>query len=298
MVDVMLRDLLQLSRTLRRSPVSAVAAILTLSLTLGAGASIFAVVDAVLLQPSAFNDPGTLLALGARPVDQPAAAPQRVRHGTFEAWGERAGSLASLEAFDGTNLTLTDLGPAERVGVTDVTPGLMPLLGMAPTQGRIFDAGDVGQPIVILNESFWRSKLAGDPAAIGKQIVLGSRSYTIVGVVPNRYSAALNPSDMWRPLPLTVAEAARTDYVVRVIARLATGVPPSDLQRALDEVTPASSPQLRVVATALDEGAGGNATRMLILLATAAMLAMLIAFIGLAELLIVRSIDRRRSPQC
>jgi hypothetical protein len=59
-----------------------------------------------------------------------------VGYATFEAWRQRAGSLAALEAVDGTNLTLTELGAAERVSVSDVTPGFLPLLSVTPALGR------------------------------------------------------------------------------------------------------------------------------------------------------------------
>src|SRR5438034_6195437 len=108
-------DLLHLSRNLRRSPASAAAAVLTLSLTLGVGASIFAVVDAVLLTPPPFANPEALVVVGETPIDDPTAAPRVVAYATFGAWRERAGSLATLEAFDGTNLTLTEIGAGERV---------------------------------------------------------------------------------------------------------------------------------------------------------------------------------------
>src|SRR5439155_20379290 len=113
-LSAMMLDLAHLIRSIRRSPASAGAAVLTLALTVGAGASIFAVVDAVLLTPPPFTNPEALVILGETPIDDPAARPRAVRYSTFEAWRERAGSMASLEAFDGTNLTLTDLGAAER----------------------------------------------------------------------------------------------------------------------------------------------------------------------------------------
>jgi putative ABC transport system permease protein len=123
----MLIDLRHLLRTFRRSPASAAAAVLTLSLTLGVGASIFAVVDAVLVTPPPFADPDALVTLGEILPGEPASAPRSVRYGTLEAWRERAESLAAIEASDGTHLTLTELGAAERVHVTDVTPGFLPL---------------------------------------------------------------------------------------------------------------------------------------------------------------------------
>jgi putative ABC transport system permease protein len=290
----MLVDLFHLSRNLRRSPASAGAAILTLSLTLGAGASIFALVDAVLLTPPPFMDPDALVTVGETPIDGPAAAPRAVRYATFEAWRERAGSLAALEAADGTNLTLTELGAAERVSASDVTPGFLTLLGVTPALGRAFEAEDVGRPVAILSHAFWRGKLAADPGVIGRPIVLGGQSHTIVGVLPEQFLYELNPSDVWRPLPVTPAQAARTGYRVSVVARLGPIVSPASLGAALDDVSRTSSPPARVVATPVATAISGGATRTLGLLAGAAALAMLIAFTNLAGLLIVRSIDRRR----
>lgn len=289
----MLVDLLHLSRNLRRSPASAVAAILTLSLTLGAGASIFALVHAVLLTPPPFKNPDALVMVGETPIDEPAAVPRRVNHATFEAWRERAGSLAVLEAFEGTNLTLTELGSAERLTVTDVTPGFLTLLGITPAFGRGFELDDVGRPVVILSHSFWRETLSGDPNAIGRQIVLGSQSHTIIGVLPERFLFELNPSDVWRPLSVTPAQA-RAGYLVRVVARLAPNVSSASVEAVLDEVSRPVSPPAHVETIPVATAISGDAAKTLGVLAGAAALAGLIAFANFAGLLIVRSIDRRR----
>jgi predicted permease len=290
----MLIDLLHLARTLRRSPASAGAAIVTLALTLGAGASIFAVVDAVLLTPPPFANPEALVTLGETPIDEPAAAPRTVSYATFAAWRERAGSLAALEAVDGTNLTLTELGAAERVSASDVTPGFLTLLGVTPALGRAFDLDDVGRRVVVISHAFWRGKLGADPDVIGRRIVLGGQPHTIVGVLPEPFFFALNTGDLWRPLAVPVAQAARTGIRVRGFGRLARNVTPAHLAGVLDEVSRASSPPARVVATPVATAIAGDATRTLGLLAGAAALAMVIAFTNLAGLLIVRSIDRRR----
>jgi hypothetical protein len=174
-----LADLSHLSRNLRRSRASAAAAVLTLSLTLGAGASIFAVVDAVLLTLPPFSDPDALVTLGETPIGQPGTAPRPVRYATFEAWRERAGSLAALEAFDGTNVTLTGLGAAERLSATDVTPGFLTMPGVSPARGRTFAPDDTGRPVAIVSHDFWRGRLAADPDVIGRQIVLGGRAHSM-----------------------------------------------------------------------------------------------------------------------
>src|SRR4030095_14579798 len=183
----MLIDLRRLLRSFRRSPASAVAAALTLSLTLGVGVSIFGVVDAVLLTPPPFADADALVTLGETLPGDPASALRSVRYGTVEAWRERAKSLAAIEAADGTHLTRTELGAAERVHVTDVTPGFLPLLGVTPARGRMFGASDLGLPVVILTDTLWRTKLAADPAVIGRRVVLGGRAHTVIGGLPEQF---------------------------------------------------------------------------------------------------------------
>jgi putative ABC transport system permease protein len=294
MVGTMAGDLLHLVRILRRSPASGAAAILTLALALGAGASIFAVVDAVLLTPPPFDDPDMLVTLGETPRRATDEAPRAIGYATLEAWRDRARSLAAIEAFDPTNLTVTGLGTAERLRATDVTPGFLPLLGATPLMGRSFTADDVGRPVVVVSHNFWRGKLGGDPQVVGRDIVLGGQTHTIVGVLPERFFFALDVSDIWRPLPMTAAQAARAGLRVRAIGRLAPRVSPDSLSTALDEISGASTPPARAAVTRLATAVEGGSARTLGLLAGAAALAVLIAFTNLAGLLIVRSIDRGR----
>lgn len=290
----MLTDLIHLTRTLRRSPASAAAAILTLSLTLGAAASVLAIVDAVLLTPPPFADPDSLVTLGETPIAEAAAPPRAVPYATFAAWRERAGLLAHLEAMDGTNLTLTGLGAAERISATDVSPGLLPLLGISPTRGRTFTNDDLGQPVAMVSHEFWNARLGSDPDVLDRDLVLGGQPHRIVGVLPEGFRFALDPADVWRPLPLTPAGALASGYRVRVIARLSSTVSPSSLAAALDDVSRTRAVPARVLATPVADAIAGDAPRTIALLAAAAALAMLIAFANLAGLLLVRALDRRR----
>jgi predicted permease len=287
-------DVVHLLRSLRRSRVSALAAILTLALTLGVAASIFAVVDAVLLTPPPFTNPDTVVSVGEVPVDDTTSEPRAVRYATFEAWRERAGTLAAIEAFDATNLTLTGMGAAERIGASDVTPGLLSLLGAAPVLGRLFDRNDVGQPVAVISHAFWRGTLASDPGVIGREVILGGRTHTIIGVLPERFFFLNNPDALWRPLPIPQDATTRMTQRVRVVARLSSNVSPDALGDALDDVSRASSPRADVVVTRIATVIAGDATRALWLLASGAIVALLVAFTNLAGLLVVRSIDRRR----
>jgi len=258
----MLLDLLHLFRTLRRSPASAAAAVLTLTLTLGAGAAIFAVVDAVLLTPPPFRDPESLVILGEQPIADPTAEPRTVTYATFEAWRERARSLATLEAGDGTNFTLTGFGAPERVNATYVTPGFLPLFGVTPAQGRLFGADDVTQRVVIVSDRFWRGKLGGDADVIGRGVVLGGQTYTIVGVLPSQLRSAFD-RDFWIPSQTTPAQAIRGGQRVGVNARLAPGTTPDDLAAALNEVSRNSVPPARVQVTKMATASTARASRPL-----------------------------------
>jgi putative ABC transport system permease protein len=289
----MLLDFVHLFRTLRRSPASAGAAILTLTLTLGAGAAIFAVVDAVLLTPPPFANPESIVVIGELPIADPTGEPRTVPYATFEAWRERARSLATLEAGDGTNFTMTGLGTPERVNATYVSPGYLPLLGITPTRGRLFDANDVAQRVVIVSDQFWRGRLGGDADVLGRGVVLSGQTYTIVGVLPPQMRWVMD-RDFWIPSQTTPAQAVRGGQRVSVTARLAASTRPEDLAAALDEVSRGSVPPSRVQVTTMSTAITGRASRPLTLLAGAAILALVIAFTNLAGLLIVRAIDRRR----
>ena len=267
---------------------------MTLSLTLGAAASIFAVLDAVVLTPPPVADPGALVTLGEIPLDDAGAAPRAVSYATFEAWRDRAASLAVIEALDGTNLTLTGIGPAERLSATNVTPGFLDMLGIAPAIGRRFVADDAGQPVAIISDALWREKLGADRAVVGRQLLLGGRAHTVVGVLPERFTFALASGDVWRPFPFAAGDDARAGFRVFGVARVAPNVTPEMLGAALSDVSRASSPRSRAEVTSLTAAIAGSATNTLAFLAGAAGVALFVAFTNLTGLLIVRGIERRR----
>jgi predicted permease len=294
MFDAMSSDLLHLVRTLRRSPAGAITAALTVALTLGAGASIFAVVDAVLLTPPPFSEPDSLVMIGETPIDDLSGPFRAISYSTLETWRDRARSLAAIEAADFTNLTLTGFGPAELTRGVNVTPGFFALLRTSPFLGRNFSADDMGRPVAILSHRFWRAKLGADPGVIGSTVVLSGQAHTIIGVLPEQFFFGLDASDIWRPFPLAPAQAARAGMRVRAVARLAPGVSATSLVRGLEEVSRSAQPPARVAAVPLATALIGGSAQTLGLLAAAAALAILIAFTNVAGLLIVRSIDRGR----
>jgi len=96
------------------------------------------------------------------------------------------------------------------VSASYVTPGFLPLLGVTPTIGRSFAAGDIAQRVAIVSDSFWHGKLAADPNVLQRQIVLGGQPHTIVGVLPKQFSFSFD-ADVWLPFAMTPAQAPSPD---------------------------------------------------------------------------------------
>ena len=286
----MFGDLRRVARSLRRSPGSALAAIITLALTLGVGATIVAVMDQTVLASSSLSDPDTLVIAGEVPVRE-TASPRAVAFETLVRWREQAGSIASLEAVDGSNLTLTGLGLAERVGANDVTPGFLRLLGARPVLGRLLDAGDEPQGVVVISEQFWHSRLGSEPV-LGRSLTLGGQPHVIVGILPAGFADGLSNGDFWRLLPHTAA--ARVNQRVRVIGRVRQGVTPEALAASLSEISESGQPPMRAVAIPLREAIAGDSTRLFAVLGMAAGVTLVAAFVNLAFLVLVRALDRRR----
>src|SRR6185436_12857803 len=105
------------------------------------------------------------------------------------------------------------------------------------------DASDVA----VVSEGFWRVKLGADPNALGGQIVLGGRSFTVVAVLPKRFTFGLSRSDIWVPLSRFAGNSRDGRPPVRVLARLAPGTTADRVSLTLDEVSSRSNPPARTV---------------------------------------------------
>ena len=248
----------------------------------------------MVLTPPPVTDPGALVVLAEIPAGNAAASPRAAAYSTFEEWRARAAPLASMEAFDGTNLTLTELGAAERLQAMNVTTGFLALLGASPALGRTFAPEDDGLPLVVISHAFWRSRLGGAQSAVGQQIVLGGQPHTVVGVLPERFTFGLETANLWRPFPAAPGTAARAASRVSVVARLGAARVAADLAAVLDEVSGRATPPSRVIATPFATAVSGRARAPLAILAGAAAFALFVAFTNLAGLLMVRAMDRRR----
>jgi putative ABC transport system permease protein len=215
-------------RMLAKSPGFSVVAVLTLALGIGANTAIFSVVNAVLLRPLAYKDSASLVNIWGKLEKQ--GLPQ-MELSEPELWDLRGHneSYSAIGAYalgNSANLTRTDARPVQ-VNVANATADVLPMLGVQPMLGRTFSA-DEDVPghahFALLSYAFWQSQFAGDGNVAGKTIQLDGEAYTVVGVLPKKFSLG-GKQDLWLPLGLDRAKPQnRGSHYLHVVGRLKPGV--------------------------------------------------------------------------
>ncbi|MFN2546063.1 MAG: ADOP family duplicated permease [Myxococcales bacterium] len=173
-------------RALRRRPGFAIGAVALLGVSLGASGALFAAIDATLLQPLPFRDPGRLVWIWSTRTDRDRAFFSLPDAVTYRA---RLRTLAFVP-FAPWNAALTGAGDPERVQGARVTANSLEVLGAVAEAGRLLQSADdepSAPPVVVISDAFWHRQFAGDPKAVGSAIVLDGRGRTIVGVLGARF---------------------------------------------------------------------------------------------------------------
>ena len=301
-------------RSLRRTPVFAAAAILTLTLGIGSVAAAFAIAYGVLLDPLAFGHPDRLVSVDLRSADlrhiqQPPAV--------FLTYRRFAGRISSIGFYrtGNANLSTSDgIASPLRVAATWVTASMIPLLQVRPMLGRSFtDAEDRngGPNAAIISESVWRTFFQASPDVIGKTLIVNAVPRVIVGVMPQNFIFPAADTKLWLPARLDRDATAMGDFSYSSVARLAPGATPEDAQRELASVLPRlaeSFPRLESgssttswleearptpVVVPLREEVTNGIARTLWMLAAAAGLVLLVALANVANLMLIRADDRQ-----
>ena len=226
----LLRDLAQDLRyafgTLRRQPGFVAGAVLTLALGIGANSAIFALVDATLLRPLPIPEPERVVMISERTA---ASADERVSPNNLLDFAERGRSFDVIAGFmggvGGMVMGGAD-GMAETVSRQWVTAGVFDALGIKPIAGRTLSQDDDRKRanVVVLSESFWRTRFNADPSLAGRDIRLDGEPYTVVGVVPDS-AQLIGKTDLWAMIPIAGAPPrARAAHIFQAVGRLKPGV--------------------------------------------------------------------------
>lgn len=292
------KDLAYGVRSLRRTPGFTALAAVTLALGIGASTAIFSVVNAVLLRPLPYKDPGRLVTLlhnGTGPV-----APAN-----YLDWRDQSRSFEAMGAADYWTPNLTGTTPPEHLRGLRVTQSLMPTLGIEPLLGRLFRPGEDqagSEHEVILSYRLWRRRFNGDADVLGKPITLNGEAYTIVGVMPPTFQFApfwATRVELWVPDVFGDRVNGRGGNSLRVFARLKPGVALAQARAEIAAVTarlerqyPGTNRGVRV--TPLKENVVGKVETPLLILLGSVGFVLLIACANVAHMLLARTSDRKK----
>ena len=291
-------------RVLVRNPTFTLAAVLVLTLGIGANTAIFSVVQTVLLRPLPYKDPSALVQLWNT---YPPLLPQAPNSaGDFRDFRKRLQTFSELGAHIDTprGLNLTGEGEPARLEVRYVTSGLFPMLGIRPIAGRSFTPAEdnPGQPLtVLIGAHLWQTRFGSNPLVVGRSVTLDGREYTVSGVLPE--DLRLGPAtDVW--LPMGQYDAGPDPYryhEFNIIGRLKPGV---RIEHARAELTALNADQQKaypdthrnfgISISPMQDPSARRIRTALLILSGAVGLVLLVACANFINLLMIRNADRQR----
>ncbi|HEV3252839.1 MAG TPA: ABC transporter permease [Candidatus Acidoferrales bacterium] len=302
-MHTLIQDLRYGIRMLAKSPGFTVVAVLTLALGIGANTAIFSVVNAVLLAPLPYKDPGRLVTLwGANPRLSSEDFP--LSPAVFSTWKAENRVFEEIAASSDDLDTITGSGEPEMVIGYDFSADYFHVLDAKPELGRTFlpEEDRTGGPnVAVLSDNIWRRRFNADPSIIGKTIQLGSAPFTVVGVMPPTFRYP-DKVEIWTPLALPTS--ASTDWkkrYLRVIARLRPGVTLDEAQAQMSALAeriarehPDTNTGEGVMLKPLRTQIAGDIRTPLLVLLGAVGFVLLIACVNVANLLLARAASRER----
>jgi predicted permease len=304
-------------RSLHRTPVFTVTAVLTLAIGVGAVTAIFAVVDGILLRPLPYGHPEQLVGAWH---DLP---PLSLKHSeqtsaTYFTYKRFARTITGIAAYEQASANVADpRGSTEprRLGAGLISADLVPLLEVPPKLGRSFSAEEDlphGPSVVMISEGLWRSRFGADPHIIGRTLDVSGKSHEIIGVMPKSFRFPSSDTQIWLPLALDPNETFPGGFNYDAVARLKPGVSIAEAQRdfravlpRVVEVSPMFAPGVTtqmlldqaqpqpVLVPMRDDVVGGIANTLWIVAVTAGLL-LVVACANVANLVLVRADGRQR----
>jgi predicted permease len=225
---ILRQDLHFAVRAMRRSRGFVAAVVVVTALGVGANTATFSVADAVLLRPLPFPQPDALVRLCEGPRDGSGwGCMNELSPANFRDAAAMATRTRGWGAFTWAEANLAGAAEPVRLSGIAVTPEVLPLLGVRPLLGRVFDATDAADPdaaAVVLSYGVWQSQFGGDPGVIGKTVRLDATPRVVIGVMPASFHFPSPGVQLWVPLVLREDSFEdRTDTYLQAVGRLAPG---------------------------------------------------------------------------
>ncbi len=290
-------------RSLLRRPAFLLVSALTLAVGIGAGSAVFMVFNAVLLRPLPYPNVDQLAMIWSR---QPGRDPSLVDSmPDFLDWQRQSRSFAEMTLFAPNVANLTGAGEPEELTSALVSPRFFHVLDAQPLLGRTLAEGDQDRPAVVLSYQLWHRRFAGDPAILGRKLLLGGKPYEVVGVLPMSFRQpepfVAEPAELWLPLGPSPGRLERGTRYLRAIGRLRPGVSLAAAQqemaviaRGLAVAYPRTNAHVTTLLVPLPEQLQGALRPKLILLLTLVGLILAITCVNVASLELARAAARGR----
>jgi predicted permease len=307
--ELFLQDLKLALRSLLRVKGLAITVVVTLALGIGANAAIFTLVRGVLLRPLVNRDESRLIYIRQ---SAPGIGVENANFSVPEIQDLRAGmkSLTSIGDFSTIGFTMVGLGDPREVRAGVVGGSYFDVMGLHPVLGRLLDMHDDGPKAAgaaVLTYRFWTTALKSDPSVIGKQIRLGERSATIVGVlepsVPYPAETEIIANVVTSPHHLSATMVTgRVHRMTELFGRLAPGTTLASANAELGTVYAsmirqhpgdyAQKGDNQIHAVLLRDQITSGAKTILWVLLAASILIFIIACSNVANLILARSVRR------
>src|SRR6185436_4162875 len=326
-MPTLLQDFRFAIRMLLKNPGFTAVAVLTLALGIGANTAIFSVVSSVLLRPLPCKDPDRLVTVWERSVKK-GYEMNHAGAATFLDWKAQSTVFESMAAFGiEEGLSLTGDHEPERINAVPVSANLFDVLGVTPTLGRTFRVEEEtpgGDQVVILSHGLWQRRFGSDPNLVGKTVLLDSRSYLVVGIMPPGFVFPgmtgmiyefffSKPADVWIPLAIPAElllpgpansvdpSSRRSNHFLEVVARLKPNTSLAQASAEMDAVmqriaqaNPSEVMGDHAKVIPLREQSVGTVRSGLFVLLGAVTFVLLIACANVANLLLVRAASRQK----
>lgn len=301
------KDLKLANRVLWKERGFTLTAILTLSVCIAANAALFSIVNSVILTPLPVPDSDRIVLIYN---SYPRAGVERAGNGVPDYY-DRLRDLSDVfeeqALYNSSGLTIGEQGSPERVRAYSITPSFFRLLRVEAALGRTFleEEGEPGnERKVVLSHALWQQQFGGDKDAVGRDLRVNGRPYTIVGVMPEDFMF-LNPSvRLWIPLAFTEAQKSdgrRHSNNWEQIGRLLPGASLGQVRSQLDALIeanhelfphmkqPLTNAGYNVRANFLKEEVVQDVRAMLYLLWGGVFVVLLIGAVNIANLVLARS---------
>ena len=222
------KQIRQILRRLGRSPVFTAVALITIAIGVGANTAVFSVIEGVLLKPLPYPHPDELVqpsfdaaGLGSKDLGQSPS--------TYFTFREQNHSFQDIGLYQPDSVNVTGLTHPEQVQALEVSAGTLPILGVQPALGRLFTSEDDSPgaaATAVVSYGFWRTKLDGDPAAIGRTIAVDGKPRLVIGVLPQDFRCVFYPIEpmLYLPLQLDRSKGFLGNFSYSSIARLKPGI--------------------------------------------------------------------------